>query len=142
MAHATDTENRRLQLATDGTLTGAETRVACGYVDGLIGKEIADACGVSYRTVVNHTQNIYEKAGIRHSTNALVAWFLSVNCGIDLAEFRRRMTAAFLFAVVAVQTVCADFDNYPVRRFPTRRVETRGARRSRREDDGNDTFTL
>ena len=30
-------------LPTDGVLTRAETRIASGYVCGLIGKEIADA---------------------------------------------------------------------------------------------------
>lgn len=59
-------------LRTDDILTPAETRIACGYVEGMIGKEIADTCGVSYNTVVRHTQNIYEKTGIRRSTNALV----------------------------------------------------------------------
>ena len=71
-------------------LTKAETRVAAGYVDGLIGKEIADRYGISYSTVVNHTQHIYDKAGIRHSTNALVAWFLSKTFNLDLAELRRK----------------------------------------------------
>ena len=60
-------------LPTDRVLTRAETRIASGYVCGLIGKEIADACGVSHNTVVRHTQNIYDKTGIRRSTNALVA---------------------------------------------------------------------
>ena len=49
----------------DTELTKAEKRIAAGYVDGLIGKEIADRCGISYNTVVSHTQHIYEKAGIR-----------------------------------------------------------------------------
>lgn len=141
MTHASTPTIDRSPLATDAVLSRAETRIVCGYVDGLIGKEIADACGIAYRTVVAHTQNIYEKADIRHSTNALVAWFLSVNCGIDLSEFRRRVTAAFLFAIVTVQTVCPDFDHSPVRRFPSRRVEVRGARRSRRDEGGDsDTF--
>lgn len=79
------------QLATDSILTRAETRIASGYVCGLIGKEIADACEISYNTVVRHTQNIYEKTGIRRSTNALVAWFLAVNLKLDLGEFERRV---------------------------------------------------
>lgn len=48
------------RLATDSILTKAETRVASGYVSGLIGKEIADACNISHNTVVRHTQNIYD----------------------------------------------------------------------------------
>jgi DNA-binding NarL/FixJ family response regulator len=80
------------QLATDEILTRAETRIASGYVCGLIGKEIADVCEISYNTVVRHTQNIYEKTGIRRSTNALVAWFLAVNLHLDLGVFRRRVS--------------------------------------------------
>lgn len=82
------------ELATDTILTPAETRIASGYACGLIGKEIADTCGVSYNTVVRHTQNIYDKTGIRRSTNALVAWFLAVNFDIDLDEFRDRLVGA------------------------------------------------
>ena len=78
--------NAQHPLATDALLTPAETRVAVGYCYcyGLIGKEIAVNLGISYNTVVRHTQNIYEKTGIRRSTNALVAWFLSANFNINL----------------------------------------------------------
>ena len=79
------------QLVTDAILTRAETRIASGYVCGLIGKEIADVCEISYNTVVRHTQNIYEKTGIPRSTNALVAWFLAINLHLDLGEFRSRV---------------------------------------------------
>ena len=141
----TNTLQERNALPTDEVLTKAETRIACGYVDGLIGKEIADACGVSYNTVVRHTQNIYDKTGIRRSTNALVAWFLAENCSIDLSEFRRRLGAVVLLVIVSVQTVCVDFDNSPVRRFPSRRIEARkgSGRKGRREDETTfDLFTF
>jgi len=126
-------------LSTDGVLSRAETRIACGYVSGLIGKEIASACGISHNTVIRHTQNIYEKAGIPHSTNALVAWFLEENCKIDLAEFRRRVGCFLLFLLVSFQTVNADFDNSVLRRFPSRRVEGRRGpgRRGRRNEEGD-----
>ena len=132
-------------LPTDAVLTKAETRIACGYVDGMIGKEIASAVGVSYNTVVRHTQNIYEKTGIRRSTNALVAWFLSENCNLDLGEFRRRLGAAVLLVIVCFQIACSDFDYQAVRRAPTRRAEARktGSRRGRRDDDyETDFFTI
>ncbi len=87
-------------LATDSVLTPAETRIASGYVSGLIGKEIADAAGISYNTVVKHTQNIYDKTGIKRSTNSLVAWFLSQNFRIDLKEFSRRLVALALFVIM------------------------------------------
>ena len=144
--HAQNTTQGQAALPTDKVLTKAETRIACGYVAGMIGKEIADACGVSYNTVVRHTQNIYEKTGIRRSTNALVAWFLSKNYDIDLGDFRRRVGAFFLLIIVSVQTVCVDFDNSPVRRFPSRRIEARkgAGKKGRREDDFDttDLFTF
>lgn len=79
--------NNAQHLKTDAVLTPAETRVAVGYCYryGLIGKEIADRLNISYNTVVRHTQNIYEKTGIRRTTNALVAWFLSTNFNINLS---------------------------------------------------------
>lgn len=125
-----------MKLETDKVLTPAETRVAAGYVSGMIGKEIASAAGISHNTVVRHTQNIYDKAGIPRSTNALVAWFLSENFYIDLAEFRRRVGAALLLALISVQTVCTDFSSDFVRSARVRRVEARRGRR-RNEDDDN-----
>lgn len=125
-----------MKLDTDKVLTPAETRVASGYVAGMIGKEIASAAGISHNTVVRHTQNIYDKTGIPRNTNALVAWFISENFHIDLAEFRRRVGAALLLAIIAVQTVSTDFSSDFVRSARVRRVEARkGGRRRRREDE-------
>lgn len=86
-------------LNTDGVLTPAETRVAIAYTLGDIGKEVGSRLGIAYNTVVRHTQNIYDKAGIRRSTNALVAWFLSENYSIELKELARRIGAAVLLAL-------------------------------------------
>lgn len=125
-----------MKLDTDKVLTPAETRVALGYVAGMIGKEIASSAGISHNTVVRHTQNIYDKTGIPRNTNALVAWFISENFHIDLAEFRRRVGAALLLAIIAVQTVATDFSSDFVRSARVRRVEARkGGRRRRREDE-------
>ena len=131
-------------LRTDEILTPAETRIACGYVDGMIGKEIADACGVSYNTVVRHTQNIYDKTGIKRSTNALVAWFLAKNYDLDLREFRHKLEALLMLVIVSVQTVCVDWNTNPVWRFPTRKVEVRrGAGRGRKRNENDyDLFTF
>lgn len=126
-------------LETDDILTPAETRIAAGYCGGLIGKEIADREHLSYHTVVRHTQNIYEKTGIRRSTNALVAWFLSRNCGIDVRELCRGITGAFLFAVMAVNTVVYSGSQF-VRGQQARRVETVRGVRSRRND--SETLTI
>lgn len=138
MAHA---QNQK-PLATDSILTPAETRIASGYVSGLIGKEIADACDISYNTVVKHTQNIYEKTEIKRSTNSLVAWFLSENFKIDLAEFSRRLVAFALFLIMSAEAVDTTMSSQLVRRYPSRRIETRASRggasrRGRREDECN-----
>ena len=122
-------------LKTDRVLTPAETRVASGYVSGLIGKEIADACGISQHTVVRHTQKIYDKTGIPRSTNALVAWFLAKNFDIDLSEFRRRCGAFLLLCIISFQTVATDFDSDFIRANARRQEARKSGRRRRREED-------
>lgn len=131
------------KLKTDAILSRAETRIASGYACGLIGKEIADECHVSYNTVVKHTQNIYDKTGIRRSTNALVAWFIAKNFGIDLSEFKRRMGAFLLLCLLGFQAAEQGFNPDMVRRPATgRRVEARRCGRTRkgREDENTLTF--
>lgn len=127
------------EMNTEPELTKAEKKIASGYVDGLIGKEIADRYGISYNTVVRHTQNIYEKTGIRHSTNALVAWFLAKTYNLDLDELKRSLGAVALLFLVSFQIAATDFDNSFVRSSSARarRVEARrtSSRRNRREDD-------
>lgn len=125
------------KLKTDEILTPAETRVAAGYVSGMIGKEVADACGISHNTVVRHTQHIYDKTGIPRSTNALVAWFLEKNYDLDLSEVKRRIGAALLLAIIAVQTITTDFSTDFVRAARVRRVEARKGGRRRRDEDDN-----
>ena len=111
-------------LATDRVITPAETRVAIAYTLGDIGKEVADRLGIAHGTVVRHTQNIYEKVGCRHSTNALVAWFLSQNYDIDIGELRRRLGAMVLMVLFSTFT----FGN-PDTDLP-RRATRRGGRRN------------
>lgn len=128
-----------MRLKTDEILSPAETRIASGYVSGMIGKEIADAAGISHNTVVRHTQHIYDKAGCPRSTNALVAWFLAKNFDLDLSEFRRRVGAMILLALISFQTINTDFSSDFVRAGRARRTEARkgGGRRGRREEDEN-----
>lgn len=121
-------------LATDNILTPAETRIAAGYCEGLIGKEIAEREHISYHTVVRHTQNIYEKTGIRRSTNALVAWFISRNCNIDVREMLRSATGFFLFVLMSVQTALYTGDSY-VRTLRGCRTVTRVQRNKTKDDD-------
>lgn len=107
-------------LKTDIVLTPAETRVAMAYVLGDIGKEVGVRLNIAYNTVVRHTQNIYDKAGIRRSTNALVAWFLAENCGIDIADLARRAGAGFL-AIIVCSTIFFGSDDMLARRARSRR---------------------
>ena len=102
-------------LKTDIVLTPAETRVAMAYVLGDIGKEVGVRLNIAYNTVVRHTQNIYDKAGIRRSTNALVAWFLAENCGIDLRELARRAGATVLMVIMCT-TIFFGSDDMMARR--------------------------
>lgn len=126
-------------LPTSEVLSKSETRIAVGYTDCLIGKEIADRYNISYNTVVKHTQNIYEKAGIRHSTNALVAWFLGKNYGLDLGELRRAAESLFLLVLFFIG-LANSADNTFSRRAPTRRVESRKGGRRKTEDDSMTYF--
>lgn len=120
----------------DSSLTKAERRVAAGYASGLIGKEIADRLGLSYNTVARHTQHIYDKTGIRRSTNSLTAWFLSKKFHFDLSEVEKQLAAFALFCLFGYQIVKTDFGD-PFVRSSTRRVEARTARgrKGRRRED-------
>ena len=125
------------KLKTDSILSPAETRVAAGYTAGMIGKEVAEACGISHNTVVRHTQRIYDKTGIPRSTNALVAWFLTKNYDIDLDEVKRRIGAALLLGIITVQMATTDFNSDFLRQAPARRVEARKTGRKGRKNDEN-----
>jgi len=130
-------------METDKILTPAETRIASGYVAGLIGKEIADACGITHNTVTKHTQNIYDKTGIPRSTNALVSWFLEKNYHLDLSEVKRGFGAFILFLLVSFQIAVTDFDNQFVRRTSARRVEVRKAgRKAKRGREDDETYYI
>lgn len=130
------------ELPTDSVLTQSETVIASGYVCGMSGKEIADLNCISVNTVVKHTQNIYEKTGIRHSPNALVSWFLSENGRIDLAEFRRRAGAALLLCLVGVQLFTTDFGSQFVRARRVRQAEVRNTSGGRGRRDECGTFNI
>ncbi|MBP5558610.1 MAG: helix-turn-helix transcriptional regulator [Bacteroidales bacterium] len=132
-----DMEETRQPLATDSILTPAETRIVIGYVEGLSGKEIAAKNHIAYSTVVTHTQNIYEKAGIQRCTNALVAWFLKTNYRLDLSELGRRIGAFLLLCLVCFQMAVTNFDNSFVRARTARATRTcrKAGRRGRRDDE-------
>jgi DNA-binding CsgD family transcriptional regulator len=49
-------------------LTASETRVATAIVQGLAGKEICRALGISYNTLKTHLKHIYAKTRTRHQS--------------------------------------------------------------------------
>lgn len=116
-----------MDLQTDTVLTPAETRVAIAYTLGDIGKEVGTRLGIAHNTVVRHTQNIYDKTGIRRSTNALVAWFLAENYSINIGELARRIGAGILLFIFSL-TFSVE-DDQPI----ARRVRSRSRRRNESE---------
>lgn len=112
-------------MRTDKILTPAETRVAIAYTLGDIGKEVGTRLGIAHNTVVRHTQNIYDKTGIRRSTNALVAWFIEKNYSLNLGELARRLGAGVLLLIFSL-TFSVEDDSQPI----ARRVRTRARRKA------------
>lgn len=88
-----------INMKTRSILSEKEEQVARLYVLGYIGKEIAEKLNIAYRTVVVHTQNIYEKTGISRSTNALVSWWYQENFEIDIKKI-----IAIVFLCLSIPT--------------------------------------
>ena len=124
-----------------GLLSGAECRIAEGYVCGFIGKEIAEKTNLSYNTVVRHTQNIYDKTGIKRSTNSLVAWFISQKYNIDLSEITQKFGAVVLVLALGIQVITTDYKDAFLRSRATK-VEVRNIRVRRGKKTRRDTFQL
>lgn len=85
----------------DVRLTPQERRIAEQIAWGAAQKEVADNLHISVRTVVNHLQNIYTKAGIGHKPNELSAWWFCTNFNIsfELSPFARATIAAMLLFI-------------------------------------------
>lgn len=129
-------------LPTDEILTPSESAIAAGFAAGMSGKEIAEVNNISLKTVLAHTQNIYNKTGIHRGINALASWFLETNYKLDLSEVKRRAGAMLLLGIVMFQTATTDFDNQFVRPARTGTRMMRVARARRRNDTDNNTFNL
>lgn len=84
------------RIPSDEYLSPAQTRVAVALCKGYDDKEVADKLCMSKHTVARHKQDIYERTGIRHTANALVAWFLRINFSIELSDLERRIGASVL----------------------------------------------
>jgi len=62
-------------LPASSQLTTREREVLLFLVDGAANREIADALGISSKTVMHHTVAIYRKLGVRGRTEA-ATWAL------------------------------------------------------------------
>lgn len=114
------------RIPSDEYLSPAQTRVALALCKGYDDKEVADKLCMSKYTVARHKQDIYERTGIRHTANALVAWFLAINFTIAVEDLERRLGAMVLAVLFTVFTFGADNDTQLIRR-------ARRGRRCRRE---------
>ena len=117
---------KRQRIPSDEYLSPAQTRVALALCKGYDDKEVADKLCMSKYTVARHKQDIYERTGIRHTANALVAWFLAINFTIAVEDLERRIDAMVLAVLFSVFTFGADNDTQLIRR-------ARRGRRCRRE---------
>ena len=117
---------KQQRIPSDEYLSPAQTRVALALCKGYDDKEVADKLCMSKFTVARHKQDIYERTGIRHTANALVAWFLAINFTIAVEDLERRLGAMVLAVLFSVFTFGADNDTQLVRR-------ARRGRRCRRE---------
>lgn len=104
------------RIPSDEYLSPAQTRVAVALCKGYDDKEVADKLCMSKYTVARHKQDIYERTGIRHTANALVAWFLAINFAIAVEDLERRLGALVLAVLFSVFTFGADNDTQLVRR--------------------------
>ena len=112
------------RIPSDEYLSPAQTRVAVALCKGYDDKEVADKLCMSKYTVARHKQDIYERTGIRHTANALVAWFLAINFAIAVDDLERRLGALVLAVVFSVFTFGADNDTQLVRRVRRGRRRT------------------
>ena len=117
---------KQQRIPSDEYISPAQTRVAVALCKGYDDKEVADKLCMSKYTVARHKQDIYERTGIRHTANALVAWFLAINFTIAVEDLERRIGVMVLAVLFTVFTFGADNDTQLVRR-------ARRGRRCRRE---------
>ena len=117
---------KQQRIPSDEYLSPAQTRVAVALCKGYDDKEVADKLCMSKYTVARHKPDIYECTGIRHTANALVAWFLAINFTLAVEDLERRIGAMVLAVLFSVFTFGADNDTQLIRR-------ARRGRRCRRE---------
>lgn len=118
---------KQQRIPSDEYLSPAQTRVAVALCKGYDDKEVADKLCMSKYTVARHKQDIYERTGIRHTVNALVAWFLAINFTIAVEDLERRIGAAVLAVLFSIFTFGTDNDTQLARRA------RRGRRRTENE---------
>ena len=119
-------------MIATATLSKRESEVTKYMAWGATKKEVAQKLFISERTVENHARSIYEKTGCT-KVNELSAWWFCKNFGIsfDLSPIKRTIASLVLLMVLLPSQIIAQHDIY--RTFRSRRVETRTARRVRKE---------
>lgn len=103
---------------TDSLFTRREREVVDYIVRGYSLRETADKLCVVYQCIANHTQSIYDKAGIfEHRTlNALTSWWFRTNFDINLCEVARRIGASGLLLLFCTYTFGGGDNDQIVRR--------------------------
>ena len=107
-------------------LSPREIQLAERLAWGASVKEAAYALSMTYKTAVNHVQNIYQKTGC-NKINQLSAWWFCTrfNISLDLSPMARSAIASiFLCIFLSNEILCAkDFCRYRARMTRRYRVE-------------------
>jgi DNA-binding CsgD family transcriptional regulator len=87
-------------MMTEATLTPREREIAELIAWGGTKKEIADQLYISERTVENHARNIYEKTGVRKSSELSAWWFCyRFRIPMSLSPFARKAIGCAILAI-------------------------------------------
>ena len=107
-------------------LSPRETQLAERLAWGSSVKEAAYALCMTYKTAVNHVQNIYQKTGC-NKINQLSAWWFCTrfNISFDLSPMVRSAIASTLLCIfLSNEILCAsDFCRYRIRMVRRYRIE-------------------
>lgn len=114
-------------------LSPRETQLAERLAWGASIKEAAYALCITYKTAVNHVQNIYQKTGC-NKINQLSAWWFCTqfNISFDISPMARSVIASGLLCIfLSSEILCAkDFCRYRARMSRRYRVEYVRVRRT------------
>ncbi len=115
-------------------LSKREAEIAELFAWGASKKEVADQLCISYRTVQNHSRNIYEKTGCS-KVNELSAWWFChrFHIPMSLSPLLRKSVAVFLLSIYLLGSFNDLSDHRRVR--SSGRIVSRSVRYLRRNND-------